>query len=94
MLFFYKLREYFAQGKYPQSGESKTDYSARINQEVQTILDTETAPFLIVAHGGVFHTILKNLNAQTNIKHLANCKLTLFEYSYDMWRAYYYGEES
>jgi probable phosphoglycerate mutase len=64
-------------GRNPVNGEPESVFAQRIQRALTAILETETAPPLVVAHGGLFHAI--GSLYEYAMSEVNNCHLHLFE---------------
>ncbi len=62
----------------PVGGENKDDFGRRVKQVLTNTLETHNDPVMIVAHGGIFYSIL-HLYEQPFDHNIQNCHLHYFE---------------
>lgn len=75
------------QGLDPLNGETQDAHHDRVQQAIQSILDREDKPFMIVAHGGTFVAMTKRFKIKHDIKPVKNCALIHCEYTPNGWCA-------
>ncbi len=83
-------------GETPPGGESKQIFAQRIQLVLTKILEAETEPPVIVAHGGLFHAI--GLLYEYGMSEVQNCHLHYFEPypSFDLfpWKVWMFDIEA
>jgi broad specificity phosphatase PhoE len=75
------------QGLHPVNGETYDAHLDRVKQAIQSILDTNDKPFMIVAHGGTFVAMTKRFNIEHNITLVKNCAIIHCKFTSDGWQA-------
>ena len=79
-------------GEDPANGEMKEAFYDRAHKIVHNLLTTENEPFLIVAHGGLFHAWIKRFEIQTDLYDIHNCMLIDIHNDNGLWCAFEIAE--
>lgn len=81
----------------PKGGENKDDFGVRVRRVFTEVLDTHEDPVMIVAHGGIFHSLL-HIHGWPYEGGIQNCHLHYFEPSPDCapfpWRIWQFDIEN
>ncbi len=62
----------------PKGGENRDDFGARVKRVFSEFLPAHDGPVLVVAHGGIFHSLL-HIHGQSYSGGFQNCHLHYFE---------------